>query len=268
MKAVIAAGGYSTGFLPVSKVVPKEMLPILGKPMIYHQVDMLLRSGITEMIIVVRYGGDMIHRYFQADSEIETHLGLTRAAELLGDLERIRRTARIAYTHELETWPYGDAEALLAAEPWLTPGEPFYCLWSDDVVVGEEPVATQVIRAYEEHNACVVGVQEQPIEESCYWGSITKSQNCLVTSLVPKGESRSPYAQLGHFVFDHTIFDAIRQAPYMGELWIGDALKLLIRRKALYCVEVEGLWLAAGDFQRYLAANQAAQDYVNGRHRE
>jgi UTP--glucose-1-phosphate uridylyltransferase len=263
MKAVIAAGGYSTGFLPTSKVIPKEMLPILGKPMIHHQVNMLLESGITEMIVVVRHGSDIIHQYFQANPGVEGHIGLVKAAELLGDLEHIRRTARISYTHELEIWPYGDAEALLAAEPWLNQGEPFYCLWVDDVIWGAEPVAAQLIRSYEKHHTCIVAISKQPIGESRYWSSVTRSRDGLVASLIPRGESQSPYAQLGHFIFDHSIFDAIRRAPHMGELWIGNALKLLIQQKALYCVEVEGLWLAAGDWQRYLVANRTAQDYVN-----
>ena len=264
MKAVIAAGGYGTRFLPVSKAVPKEMLPLGNKPLIHHQLAMLLSAGISEVIVVVHRSSHMIHSYLQSDSEAERHVGLEKAGKLFGELEKIRRAMHIAYVHELEIWPYGDAEALLAAEPWLTPGEAFYCLWVDDVVRGKEPIANQLICAYQNCGASVVAIQESGAGMAHYWGSINKDVSGLVTDIVRKGEQRLGFAQLGHFVLTPEIFEAIRMAPYMGELWIGDALKLLSERRKLHCLQVEGTWLAAGDPQRYIQALQTMEGLENG----
>lgn len=264
MKAVIAAGGYGTRFLPVSKAVPKEMLPIDNKPLIHHQLMMLLSAGITEVIVVVHRSSNMIHGYLQSDSEVERHVGLEKAGMFFGELERIRRTMRIAYVHELETWPYGDAEALLAAEPWLTPGEAFYCLWVDDVVLGKEPVTSQLIRAHQNCGDSVIAVQKSQEEMAHYWGSITKDANGLVTNIVRKGGQNLGFAQLGHFVFTPEIFEAIRMTPYLGELWIGDALKLLSEQRKLHCLQIEGNWLSAGDPQRYIRSLQVMEVLKNG----
>lgn len=258
MKAIIAAGGYGTRFLPVSKAVPKEMLPISNRPMIHHQLNMLMRAGITEVIMVVRRSSSMIHDYFRPDPEVEKHIGLVKSGHLLGDLETIRRTMRIAYVHELEMWPYGDAEALLAAEPWLTPSEPFYCLWIDDLVIGKIPIAKQLIEAFQKRQAAIVAIQRSDEDMAHHWGSINKNANGLVTDIISKKGQHLSFAQLGHFVFTHEIFDAIRTAPYMGELWIGDALKVLCDQRQLFCLEVEGTWLAIGDPQRYTQALQIA----------
>jgi UTP--glucose-1-phosphate uridylyltransferase len=264
MKAVIAAGGYGTRFLPASKAVPKEMLPLGNKPLIHHQLLMLLSAGISEVIIVVRRSSSMIHDYLQSDPGVERHVGLEKAGALFGELERIRRTMQIAYVHELETWPYGDAEALLAAEPWLPLGEAFYCLWIDDLVLGEEPIASQLIRAHQDFETSVVAVQESKERMAHYWGSINKNANGLVTEIVRKERQSLGLAQLGHFVFTSEIFEAIRMAPYMGELWIGDALKLLSERRRLHCLEIEGSWLAVGDPGRYIEALQTMEVLKNG----
>lgn len=264
MKAVIAAGGYGTRFLPISKAIPKEMFPIDNKPLIHHQLAMLLSAGISEVIIVVYRSSNMIHDYLQSDPKIEHHVGLEKAGVLFGELERIRRTMHIAYVHEFETWPYGDVEALLAAEPWLTPGEAFYCLWVDDVILGKEPVASQLIRAYQNSRISVVAVQESEEEMAHYWGSINKNANGLVTDIVRKGGQNLGFAQLGHFVFTPEIFDAIRMTPYLNELWIGDALKLLSEQRRLHCLQIEGSWLAVGDPQRYIKALQTAEVLKNG----
>lgn len=263
MKAVIAAGGYGTRFLPVSKTIPKEMLPIGNKPLIHHQLIMLLSAGISEVIAVVHRSSNMIHNYLQPDPKVERHVGLEKAGMLFGELEKIRRTMHIAYVHELETWPYGDAEALLAAEPWLTPGEAFYCLWVDDVVLGKEPIASQLIRAHQNFGTSVVAIQESKEEMAHYWGSINKNASGLVTEIVRKRERSLGFAQLGHFVFTPEIFGAIRETPYMGELWIGDALRLLSEQHRLHCLQAEGTWLAVGDPQRYIKALQTAEGLKN-----
>lgn len=257
MKAVIAAGGFATRFLPASKAVPKEMLPVLGIPMIHHQVRMLLASGITDILIVVHRGADIIHNYFSRDCELEDHLGPVRTHELLGELAEIRNKAMIAYTYELDCWPYGDAEAVMAARPWVG-NEAFYCCWSDDIVKSEVPIARQV-KDSSEGNNCVVAVQSSPPEESRYWGSVVVGAYRKVLEIASAGKRPEGLAQLGHFIFTHDIYnalDAVQSRPRaLRELWIGEALQELANNGKLAACEVEGEWIAAGDLQRYYAAN-------------
>lgn len=249
MKAVIAAGGFDTRFGLACKTIPKAMLPILGKPIVHHQVEMLLESGIVEILIVVRNHADLIHEYFGENRRLLDHLDVPHAQDPLREL---RRTAKIAYTHEMEHWPYGDAEAVLAAQPWVGP-EPFYCLWVDDLFIDEVPLPVKLQRAYTSCGCSVVAVQ--PRCGSPLWSSVSIDESDHILHILKGGGGSM--AQLGHFIFTSEIFDAIEEAWPKGkeEFWIGNALNILAKNRRLVAHETAGRWLDVGDWKRYCEFN-------------
>ena len=129
MKGIITIAGYGTRFLPASKIIPKEMIPIAGVPLIQYHIESLVAAGITEIIVVVREGGDIVQRHFAPNTDLEQHLEKSGNHDQLQSLQRLSHMANIIFVRQPETLPYGNASPALAARPWLNPGEPFYyCL--------------------------------------------------------------------------------------------------------------------------------------------
>ncbi|MCK4314625.1 MAG: NTP transferase domain-containing protein, partial [Anaerolineae bacterium] len=137
MKGIITIAGYGTRFLPASKAVPKEMFPIAGIPLIQYHVEGLVAAGITQIIVVVRDGSEVVQRHFAPTPDLERHLEASGKLALLEEVRRISRMAEIVFVRQPETLPYGNASPALAARSWLTPGEPFYYMFGDDIIIGD-----------------------------------------------------------------------------------------------------------------------------------
>ena len=146
MKGVITIAGYGTRFLPASKAVPKEIFPIAGIPLIQHHVESLVAAGITEIIIVVRGSSEVVQRHFAPAAALESYLEKSGKLDKLEDVRRISSMAEIVFVRQSESLPYGNASPALAARPWLTPGEPFYYMFGDDIIVGDVPVPVHGIK--------------------------------------------------------------------------------------------------------------------------
>ena len=151
MKGIITIAGYGTRFLPASKAVPKEMFPIAGIPLIQYHVESLVAAGITEIIVVVREGGEIVQRHFAPNTDLERHLESAGKRDLLEEVRRLSRLADIVVVRQPETLPYGNASPALAARPWLNPGEPFYYMFGDDLVIADVPVPGQLLDAFRRH---------------------------------------------------------------------------------------------------------------------
>ncbi|MGQ9467136.1 MAG: UTP--glucose-1-phosphate uridylyltransferase [Anaerolineae bacterium] len=263
MKGVITIAGYGTRFLPASKALPKEMIPIVGIPLIQYHVESLVASGITDIIVVVRGGSEVVERHFAPAPDLERHLEATGKRALLEEVRRLSQIANIVFVRQPETLPYGNASPALAARPWLTPGEPFYYMFGDDIILADVPVPKQLLRAYEQYRpAAVLATQQVPDEETRLYGcmELKPGTTNVLARIIEKpepGTAPSNWVQVGHFVFTPEIFEVLdpRQTGKGGELWMADAVDRLAARATVIVQPIEGMWLAAGDPLRHLKAS-------------
>ena len=173
MKGIITIAGYGTRFLPASRAIPKEMFPIAGVPLLQYHVESLVAAGIEDIIVVIRGGGGVIEGHFAPAPDLEQHLEAAGKLELLQEMRRITQMANIVTVRQPATLPYGNASPALAALPWLTPGEPFYYMFGDDIMIADTPVPRQLLDAYHTHApAAVLATQWVPDEEKRLYGCI------------------------------------------------------------------------------------------------
>jgi len=263
MKGIITIAGYGTRFLPASKALPKEMIPIAGIPLIQYHVESLVASGITDIIVVVRGGSEVVERHFAPAPDLERHLEATGKRALLEEVRRLSHLANIVFVRQPETLPYGNASPALAARPWLTPGEPFYYMFGDDIILADVPVPQQLLRAYEQYRpAAVLATQQVPDEETRLYGCMefkpgTTNVLARIIEKPEPGTAPSNWVQVGHFIFTPEIFDVLdpRQTGKGGELWMADAVDRLAARATVIVQPIEGMWLAAGDPLHHLKAS-------------
>ncbi|MDY7078925.1 MAG: sugar phosphate nucleotidyltransferase [Chloroflexota bacterium] len=265
MKGVITIAGYGTRFLPASKAIPKEMFPIAGIPLIQHHVESLVAAGITEIIVVVRGGSEVVQRHFAPNIDLEHHLEKSGKLEMLEEVRRISRMAEIVFVRQPETLPYGNGSPALAARNWLTPGEPFYYMFGDDIIIADTPVPRQMLDAFDEFQpAAVIATQCVPDEETHLYGCIELKPDsdhgnemaCIIEKPAP-GTAPSNQVQIGHFIFTPELFDVLlgSEVGKGGELWLADAIDRLAARSSVIVQPIEGLWMAAGDPLRQLKAS-------------
>jgi len=265
MKGVITIAGYGTRFLPASKAIPKEIFPVLGIPLIQHHVESLVAAGITEVIVVVGEGSDAVQHHFAPTPALERHLEKSGKHEMLEDIQRISNMAEIVFVRQPESLPYGNGAPALAARPWLTPGEPFYYMFGDDIIIGDVPVARQMLDAFDEYRpAAVLATQRVPDEETHLYGCVElkPGSDNEITRIVEKpepGTAPSNWVQIGHFVFTPELFDVLHgsETGRGGELWLADAVDRLAARASVIVQPINGLWMAAGDPLRHLKASIA-----------
>ncbi len=263
MKGVITIAGYGTRFLPASKAIPKEMLPIAGIPLIQRHVEDLVAAGITEIIVVVRGGSEVVQRHFAPSADLERHLQESGKAEILAEMQRISHMAEIVFVRQPDTLPYGNGSPALAARPWLTPDEPFYYMFGDDIIIADVPVPRQMLDTFDRFRpAAVLATQRVPDEETHLYGCIelkpgSRNEMSRIVEKPAPGTAPSNWVQIGHFIFTPELFDVLQgsEVGRGGELWLADAVDRLAARSSVIVQPVEGLWMAAGDPLRQLKAN-------------
>ena len=245
-KAVIPAGGLGTRFLPATKVVPKELLPILDKPMIQYEVEEAVEAGIEEVIIVTSEGKDALERYFAADPDLESHLARSGATGLL---ERVRSTwsmARVSFVRQEQ--PMGLGHAVLTAREAVG-DEPFVVMLPDDIIWHSESATQQMLRVFREHGGSVVAVEEVPMAAVSAYGvvdSVPVAERVYkVRGLVEKPapeEAPSNLAIVGRYVFTPDIFDCLERTPpgAKGEIQLTDGMALLLERGPMYAYRFHG----------------------------
>ncbi|HET91911.1 MAG TPA: UTP--glucose-1-phosphate uridylyltransferase [Chloroflexi bacterium] len=265
MKGVITIAGYGTRFLPASKAIPKEMFPIAGIPLIQYHVESLVAADITEIIVVVRAGSETVQHHFAPVVDLEEHLKKTGKLELLEDVRRISDMANLIFVRQPESLPYGNGAPALAARPWLTPGEPFYYMFGDDIIIGDVPVPRQMRDAFDRYQpAAVLATQSVPDDETHLYGCIelkpgSGNEMARIIEKPAPGTAPSNWVQIGHFVFTSELFDVLTgsETGKGGELWLTDAVDRLAARSSVIVQPIEGEWMAAGDPLRQLKANIA-----------
>lgn len=256
-KAVIPAAGLGTRFLPATKALPKEMIPIVDKPAIQYIVEEIVDSGIEDILIITGRGKRAVEDHFDKSIEV------TQSAEKRGDealletLEKIEKLADIHYLRQKET--LGTGHAILKAKNHIA-NEPFAVLYGDDIVESEVPCIRQLMTLYEKYNCSMLAVQQVPKEKISSYGIISgKSINevYIVDGLVEKPQmdkAPSNLAFLGRMILEPDIFDVLEKIPYSkrGELELTDAITTLAKTKAVYAYPITGTWHTVGDPLSYL----------------
>ena len=261
-KAVIAAAGYGTRFLPATKNQPKEMLPIVDKPIIHHLVEEAVESGIEDIIIVTRAGQMPMEDHFDSNYELERELKEAGKLKRLKKIEGIPQMANFAYVRQHKDYPYGNATPLLCAAPLIDDDEAFVYMFGDDLTISEKPVTKQLMDVYEKENPkAVLGVQEVPDEEVERYGTVkykdkSKSYEIeLGCEKLPASEAPSNMAQFGRFVFSYDVIKKAKETPpgKDNELWIMDIVNNLAQEGGKVLGQpIEGEWFTTGDPLRYL----------------
>lgn len=248
-KGVILCGGQGTRFLPVTKALPKEMLPVVDTPVLQFIVDEMIDSNVREICIVISPGKEEIARYFSAKGKLEKTLQKKGDAKGIAALRRINRGAKIVFA--VQKHPRGMADALLQAREFVG-NDPFVLSTGDDLVKSVTPVSAQLIAAYEKSGRTVIGGQTVPADKIHLYGCAAlgdilfgdlRAHACRTLVEKPTAEEApSRFAALGRYLLTSEIFDKIAQiAPdRKGELQITDALRLLCAEDKVCAYDFEG----------------------------
>ena len=261
-KAIIAAAGYGTRFLPATKNQPKEMLPIIDKPIIHHLVEECVSSGITDIIIVTRSGQGIMEDYFDSSLELEYMLDKNGKDDLLKKVRDIPQMANFVYVRQKKNLPYGNGTPLLVAAPLIDNDESVVYMFGDDLTISKKPVTRQLIDVfYNNSPSAVLAVQEVPDIDVERYGTVkykNKETNYEISTILekmPLGKNPSNMAQFGRFVFSYDVIKEVKNTSTGkdNELWITDVLNNLAQSgKKVIAQPIEGKWLTTGDPLRYM----------------
>jgi UTP--glucose-1-phosphate uridylyltransferase len=263
-KAVFPAAGWGTRFLPATKAQPKEMLPLVDKPVIQYAVEEAVAAGIEQVIIVTSSQKRAIEDHFDLNLELEHMLEQRGDIEMLRQIRAISDLAQISYVRQKEQLGLGHA-VLMAKD--LVGHEPFAVILSDDVVVGERPCIGQLIHAYQQTHGSVVAVMEVPHEDTCRYGVIAGEAVSAedprlykVSGLVEKpdpADAPSNLAIIGRYVLTPKIFDKLEQTPRGsgGEIQLTDAIETLMQEQDVYGYAFDGVRYDAGTTMGWLKAS-------------
>jgi len=259
-KAVIAAAGYGTRFLPATKNQPKEMLPIIDKPIIHYLVEECVASGIKDIIIVTRSGQGIMEDYFDNSLELEYMLDSNGKETLLKTVRKIPQLANFVYVRQKKNLPYGNGTPLLCAAPLIDNDETFAYLFGDDLVNSKTPCLKQLINIYEKESCDgVIAAQEIDISEANRYGIFKfKKGTNEIKELVEKPDpdkAPSNMANDGRFILNYKTIKELRKKKLgkNNELWLTDAIAMAIKHKGRFIAhKIEGEWLTTGDPLRYM----------------
>lgn len=262
-KAVIPAAGLGTRFLPATKSVPKEMIPIVDIPMIQLIVEEAVRSGVEDVILITARGKESIADHFDYSYEVEDVLTKKGKADQAQALKKIADMCNLLMVRQKT--PMGLGHAVLCAAP-LVGNEPFAILLGDDLIDSEVPCTKQLIQIYEKEGASVVGVMEVPREETSKYGIVggkmVGTGLMHVEKLVEKPKPADAPSQLaipGRYVLSPAIFDCLRATKpgSGGEIQLTDGLQALAKREKLLAYKFQGTRYDAGDRLGYIDATIA-----------
>ena len=260
-KAVFPAAGFGTRFLPATKAIPKEMLPLVDKPLIQYSVEEAKNSGLEEIIIVTGMGKTAIEDHFDVAFELEILLREKKKADILRMVEEVSNLAHFSYTRQKK--PLGLGHAILCAKN-LVGMEPFAVFLSDDVIDAKIPVMKQMLKVFHQYPSTILAVQQIPMKDTHHYG-IIEAKNIgprlyKVIDMVEKPHPKdapSNLAIIGRYILMPEIFGMLEQtkAGKGGEIQLTDGLKMLSKKQPIYAYEFEGERYDAGDKLGFLKAN-------------
>lgn len=270
-KAVIPAAGIGSRLLPLTKAIPKEMLPVGDKPVIEHTVRELVNSGITDITIVVSGGKSLIQEHFRPNPILVEQLreaGKDTHADAVEEVGELSHHGHITYLDQ--HGPYGNGTPVLNAARSFG-DEPVLVLWPDDVFVADVPRAQQLIRAYEQTSSPVLALMPVPPEQSRRYGVPVVKEDLddgllRITGLVEKPEPEnapSSFAAIGGYVVTPGVIDELREQTKRwyehrtGEIYLTDAINSYAKGRAVYGQVIQGSWYDTGNPSDYLTAQFA-----------
>ena len=261
-KAVFPVAGLGTRFLPATKAIPKEMLPIIDKPLIEYAVEEAVNAGITEIIFITSHTKRAIEDHFDQNSELEEKLLNSGKKDFV---EKINRDIfkDIKFTYVRQRTQNGLGDAILHAEH-LIQEEPFAIILADDLIINKQSCISQLIESYKEHQCSIIGVNEVPENETEKYGviSIDKSTSTNKTHLLkdivekPKTNAPSNLAVVGRYVLSSNIFKYLNNlAPSVGgEVQLTDAIRLMLDNEKVLGHIYEGVHFDCGSRYGYVDA--------------
>lgn len=258
-KAVVAVAGSGTRLLPATKSMPKEMLPIIDKPVIQLVVEELVEAGIEDIILVTKWDKKPLEDHFDHSWALENELEKAGKIDKLKQVKRLAELANFVYVRQ--KGPYGNGTPLLSAAS-LVDDEPFVYVFGDDLVKSKVSFTKQMVEDFSRHGNPMIGVQKVPHEVVDRYGIVKlKEGTHEMESIVEKpsvDDAPSDLAQFGRFILNQGIIDALRETA-LGkgdELWLTDAIEKYLTNGGIVLVKeiTDGKWLTSGDPLNYLKA--------------
>lgn len=266
-KAIIAVAGSGTRLLPVTKAMPKEMLPIVDKPIIQLVVEELVAGGIEDIILVTKWDKKPLEDHFDHSWALESDLAAAGKKEKLAEIKKISEMANFIYVRQ--KGPYGNGTPVLSASS-LVKDEPFMYVWGDDLVKSKVSFAKQMLDDYHKTGHLMIGVQKVSKNQVDRYGivSLKDKKTMQLNGIVEKPSSQEAPSQLadfGRMILNQDIIDVLKKTALGkgNELWIVDAIRDYIKAGGeFYAKEIkDGEWLTTGDPWNYLRATlEYAQD--------
>lgn len=261
-KVIIPVAGLGTRFLPATKAMPKEMLPIIDKPIIQYIVEEAVASGITDVILVTSHAKRPVEDHFDDNKELEAWLKKQGKKDLLDQIKDIGKLANFVYIRQ--KGPYGNAIPVLSAAHVIG-DEPFAVVWGDDLYTGKRPRLRQLIDVYEKYRDPVMGVIRVGDEETKRYGIVDpqaqlESRVFQLKGLVEKpGPEKAPsrLAAAAGYILTPDIFEEIRKLKpgHAGEYFLPDAIHKLMKKRPVYACEIDGQYYDTGSKIGWLKAN-------------
>lgn len=265
-KVVIPVAGFGTRMLPATKSIPKELVPIVDKPVIHYLVEEAVASGIEEVILVNHPNKKAIEDYFKPTPELENRLRQSGKQSLLEEIEAISQMAKITVVYQTE--PLGNGHAILMAKEAVG-DEPFAIVWGDDIFEGRQPRVKQLIETYDQYHGSVLALVESKDEAS--FPEYCKRYGCVgvdpitedthkINQIIEKpdpSEAPSNLFSVGGYVYTPRIFELLEHtAPgKSGEIWLADAATQLMKEEPIYGRVIDGTYWDIGNKMGFLKAN-------------
>jgi UTP--glucose-1-phosphate uridylyltransferase len=262
-KAIFPAAGLGTRFLPATKAQPKEMLPLVDKPIIQYGVEEAVAAGVANIILVTGRGKNAIEDHFDVSVELETFLEARGKHDQLDEVRKISNMINFAYVRQGE--PLGLGHAVLVARE-LVGDEPFAVILGDDVIDAEPPAIKQLIDVFARVNGPVLAVERVPPDEISNYGVIEIEPGASIGDRIfqvrdlvekpPPGEAPSDLAIIGRYVLTPDIFPALAatKSDRTGEIQLTNGLRELLKTRPIYACEIEGVRHDTGNKLGFLKA--------------
>ena len=258
-KAIIPCAGIGTRFLPSTKAIPKELFPVIDKPITQLIVEELSASGVLKVIFVINQEKESIRRYFNKDKKLEKFLKDKGKKDLLQTVSSIPKMAKFSFVYQNK--PLGNGHAVLVAEKEIG-REPFFVNWADDLIIGHPvPYFSQLSRVYQKYQGIILSVVKTDSEGQRRYGIIKPrpiGKNIYqVLSVIEKpGPQKAPsnLAHIGGFVLTPKIFKYLRglKPGKGGEIWLQDAINEISKKEPVYALEFNGEYFDVGEKVGYL----------------
>lgn len=260
-KAVILAGGYGTRMLPITKVMPKELLPIVDTPVMDFVIEECISSGITDIMIVISKGKEAIMQNYLSNFDLDSELKKNGNYDMLKQVNRFNNKVRLSFVYQNEM--LGTAKALQLCESFVK-NEPFAVLYADEIYKSDKSVLLQLVDAYNATSKSIIAAREYPSEIAKNYGVIkagsTKGNYIEVLGIIEKPEikdGQSKITGVGRFIFNDSIFNYIEECNIKrnGEIYLTDAINLLAINEGVFGYNFEGTRYDVGNKLGYMIAN-------------